>query len=74
MKRKPPSEAELLRQGVAQAARIARIVTEAGGVVLFDRAGRPFAMYPPRLPQQIEDPDAPGRMREILGGRVGEGG
>jgi hypothetical protein len=70
-KRRPPSEVELMRQGVAQAA---RIVTEAGGVVLFDRAGRPFAMYPPRLPQQIDDPDAPGRMREILGGRVGEGG
>jgi hypothetical protein len=65
-------EAEkLLRQGVLRAA---QVVAEAGGVVLFDRAGRPFAMYPPRLPQQIEDRGAPGRMREILGGRVGEGG
>lgn len=68
-KRKPSREAELLRQGVAQAA---QIVAEAGGVVLFDRAGAPFAMYPPRLPQQLDDPGAPARLRELVERRIEE--
>jgi hypothetical protein len=67
MKKKPQSEAELFRQGLLETA---RIVAEARGAVLFDRAARPFAIYPPLLPQQVEDPGAPERMREILARRL----
>ena len=64
-KRKPA-----LDMGLAQAL---REITQAGGVVLFGRDGRPFAFYPQHARFLALDPGAPGRLREAVERRLEEG-